>query len=85
MSTFSECWDTAALGARVTVSNGLPEPSNPDGLPWRLWRSHNFTGALTEKRPGAPRRMVFELDPSNGATVSYEIIEGLGHSFAIET
>lgn len=85
MSTFTECWDTAALGAVVTVSDGLPEPSNSEGLPWRLWRSHNFTGTLTEKKPGTPRRMVFELEPLNGATVSYEIIEGLGHTFIIGT
>lgn len=85
MSTFSECWDTAAIDTHVTVSDGMPEPSNPDGLPWRLWRSHNFTGSLKEKKPGAPRRMVFELDPVGGATVSYEIIEGLAHTFTITT
>lgn len=85
MSTFSECWDTATLSARVTVSDGMPQPSNMDGLPWRLWRSHNFTGSLVAKLDGTPRAMKFELSPANGATVSYEIVEGLGHSFTIET
>lgn len=85
MISFAECWDTAAPDMRVTVSDGMPEPTNPNGLPWRLWRSHNFTGSLKQKIAGSPRRMVFELDPTAGATVSYEIIEGLGHSFAIET
>lgn len=86
MSTFAECWDAASLDDTVQVSNGLPEPGNTAGVPWRIWRSHNFTGVLVQKSDAsAPRRMRFELAPEAGAIVSYEVYEGAGHTFTITT
>jgi len=76
---FAAAWDTLEIGDRVTVSNGLPEPSNPIGMSWKLWRSHNFEGELVERIDGDWRCMRFELDASLFARVSYSIVEGIGH------
>lgn len=69
------------LGNWVVVANGNPEPSKTGGVPWRIWRSHNFTGQLVEKIEGVPRRMVFSLPEEGGAQTSYTIVDGLGHNF----
>lgn len=81
--SFSAAFATLSIGAHVTVSNGLPEPTKVGGGPWRVWRSHNFTGELVEKIDESPRRMVFQLPKEGGALVSYTIVEGLGHGFEV--
>src|SRR3546814_8025622 len=54
---FAEAWTALTVGDTATVSDGLPEPSKPGGLPWRAWRSHNFNGTLVSKDGDhAPRR-----------------------------
>ena len=66
----------------MNVSDGTPEPSNPAGVPWRAWRSHNFTGTLAEKIDGAPRAMRFELAPNDaGNVIGYTVLEAVPHSF----
>lgn len=80
---FAAAWDAYAIGDYVAVSDGSSMPSVVGGLPWRLWRSHNFVGRLTAKEGVAPaRRMQFTLAPAHGATVGYELREETPHSFA---
>lgn len=81
---FATAWDTLAIGATVTVSDGTAPPStNTDGVPYKAWRSHNFTGTLAAKVPGDFRGMRFDLPPTeNGSVVGYIITEAAEHSFA---
>ncbi|SKB32343.1 hypothetical protein [Sphingopyxis flava] len=78
---FAEAWNALTIGDVISVSDSMPEPSKVGGLPWRAWRSHNFTGTLVAKSDAQPRRMTFELAPLDGATVRYEIVETIPHSF----
>ena len=79
--SFGAAFATFALGDSVVVANGNPEPSKSGGVPWRIWRSHNFTGTLIEKVEGVPRQMVFQLPEEGGVRTSYTIVDGLGHNF----
>lgn len=79
--SFSSAFATLAIGSSITVANGLPEPTKTDGVPWRVWRSHNFTGTLVEKISGMPRKIVFQLPPDGNVHASYTVVEGLGHNF----
>jgi hypothetical protein len=84
---FAQAWEELAIGDVVTVSNGRPCPStNRGGLPYRLWRSHNFTGVLVEMSEGeAGRTMRFELAAdASGSVVGYSVAEGGGHGFVRE-
>ncbi|HEX5183580.1 MAG TPA: hypothetical protein VFW19_10570 [Allosphingosinicella sp.] len=80
---FATAWSTFAIGAQVTVSNGLPPPSDKtDGLPYMAWRSHNFTGTLTAKLNGAFRQMSFNLAADeNGNIIGYVVAEAVTHTF----
>lgn len=81
---FADAWTAFTLGDLVTVSDGMPEPTKTGGLPWRAWRSHNFTGKLVVRSGTSnPRRMTFELPAAGGATVRYEIIETIPHNFEV--
>lgn len=81
MSDFDTIWTTGTIGDSFTVSNGQIEPSIAGSLPWRHWRSHNFTGMLVEKVEGAVRCLRFRLPPEAGATVTYEVSEAVEHTF----
>lgn len=81
--SFSAAFASIDTGTMVQVSNGLPEPSKPGGVPHRIWRSHNFTGELVDKQGGVPRRMIFRLPQDGNVRISYTIEEGLGHSFEV--
>lgn len=79
---FSECWDTVSIGTRVEVSDGTPEPTNPNGNPYKMWRSHNFVGELVEKNGSTPHRVIaFRLDPDPLATLTFAVNESTPHTF----
>jgi hypothetical protein len=78
---FAEAWDTLAIGDEVTVSNGMPRPNNFDGIPYRMWVSHNFTGTLVEKIDGEWRAMKFELPPSLAFVIAFTVQEAIPHTF----
>jgi len=82
--TFSEFWDSAEIGDTATVSDGMDEPTQETGLPHKAWRSHNFTGTLVEMINTNPRRMRFELPKQGNATISYTVVETIGHTFTVE-
>lgn len=80
---FALAWVAFNVGDNVTVSTGKPPPStNVDGVPFKTWRSNNFTGTLAEKIDGEWRKMRFELPPlSGGSVIGYVLVEGAGHTF----
>lgn len=78
---FDTAWQGQEIGNWMLVSNGEQPPSKIGGPRWRQWRSHNFIGRLVEKRDEEPRKMVFRLPRHNGALVSYDICERVGHQF----
>jgi hypothetical protein len=87
--TFEEVWNSIDLETVVTVSNGFPPPSsNTEGLPYKEWFSHNFTGTLEEKidRNGW-KYLRFEVDPTTTPVaveyLAYEVAQGPGHSFEV--
>lgn len=81
--TFDEVWDGVAIGAIVSVSNGRSAPPGGLGAPrYNLWRSHNFSGALLEKREGPPRILVI-ADAANPKAVAYEVAADVAHTFAL--
>lgn len=80
---FATAWTSFAIGGSVTVSDGMPEPSKPEGMAWRLWRSHNFTGTLVEKLGDAQRAMRFQLAAVGGVQVSYDVAEAVAHQFEV--
>jgi hypothetical protein len=84
---FEVAWDTLELGDTVAVSDGRPCLStNASSLANRIWRSHNFTGALVEKIDGPPRSLRFDLPADgNGNFVGYSTVEGFGHVFTKES
>lgn len=83
---FNTAWLTASVGDYITVSDGTLEPSKKGGPAWFMWRSHNFTGELIEKKGSAPSRlMTFELSKQDGAIVSYTIHEMSAHQFEPST
>lgn len=81
--TFEEAWEAFSLGDVVKVSNGLPPPStNTEGIPYKAWMSHNFTGTLVAKNDSEYRSMQFDKPPCPiGNVVGYIIQEGIGHAF----
>jgi hypothetical protein len=85
MMDFSQAWESANVGDYLTVSDGIAMPSLIGGMPWRCWRSHNFTGRLVDKVDGqiGRRAMRFELAPHGRASIAYTIHETGGHSFAV--
>jgi len=83
---FAAAWDAFALGDRVKVSDSTPPPStNTHGIPYRAWRSHNFTGTLIAKVDGDYRGLQIECDPETGAIIAYTVAEGLPHTFEPDT
>jgi len=81
--TFDEVWNTAPIGAAVTVSNGRPSPAGGLGAPrYNQWRSHNFSGELLEKIDGAPRVLRIS-DAGNPKTVAYDVCEDVPHTFEL--
>lgn len=78
---FAAAWDAFGLGDEITVSDGAAQPSNPDGIPYKAWRSHNFTGHLVEKIDGEYRAMKIELAPEGGAVIAYTVQEAVPHTF----
>jgi hypothetical protein len=87
--TFDEMFEAVEIGASVKVSNGLPPPTNIQGLPYKAWRSHNFAGVLIEKIDGEYRSARFEMScpllapDAVGYAVQFTISEGYGHAFTI--
>ncbi|MES2903275.1 MAG: hypothetical protein V4696_03740 [Pseudomonadota bacterium] len=87
---FETAWTELAIDDRVAVSNGQPPPSaNQEGIPYKAWKSHNFTGELQEKKTVLGwRYMVFKLDdddsPDEVDLMCYTVSEGAGHSFVVE-
>ena len=79
--SFGATFASVEIGQEVIVSNGNPEPTKIGGVPWRIWRSHNFTGTLIEKVEGVPRQMVIQLPEEGGVRTSYTIVDGRGHNF----
>lgn len=79
--TFEELWQDAPIGARVRVSNGMPEPAG--GFARALWRSHNHEGEFVDKLSGPPRSVRITLDKVGGARVSYDVSESVEHSFEV--
>lgn len=81
---FATFFDSAPGDQQITVSDGSIEPSNPNGLPHKMWRSHNFTGKLVDIEDSSPRRLRFELPKQGNAIISYTIVEGVGHNFEVQ-
>jgi hypothetical protein len=82
MMDFATAWDAFEVGDAVEVSNGVPEPAGLlDSLEHRIWRSHNFTGAIAERVFGPPRAIVISFSTETGAEIGFSIVEGEGHSF----
>lgn len=79
--TFEEIWQNTPLGTRLRVTDGKPEPSGQEGLPWRLWRSHNFDGEFVDKIAGPPRALQIRLDESGGSQIAYTVSETVEHEF----
>lgn len=78
---FAEAWETLAIGARVRVSDGTPQP--PEGRRFFMWRSHNFEGSFVDRVPGPPRGLLIAMDAADGARVSYTVSEAHPHSFEL--
>lgn len=83
MMDFAIAWKKVQIGQRVRVSNGLPEPSKPDGRPHAIWRSHNHEGEVVEKIDGAFRAIRVQLDEHEGAQVAYDVSEMSGDKFEL--
>lgn len=83
MMDFDTAWASLTIGDTVTVSNSDPEPmARPDSMAMKVWRSHNFTGALVEKIDGAPRLLRFDLPADAQANViGFAIAEDVPHDF----
>lgn len=80
---FDEAWESAEIGAIVSVSDGRAAP--PGGLGsmrYNLWRSHNFSGALMEKIDGPPRVLRI-ADAANPKAVAYDVSEAAAHVFSV--
>src|SRR6478609_8419930 len=60
-------------GMEVVVSDGKPEPDEHMSLPWRQWKSHNFTGTVL-----AVRETEADIDDGNGTT--WTISRTIGHT-----
>jgi hypothetical protein len=83
---FAAAWDAFAIGDRVKVSDGTPPPStNTNGMPYRAWRSHNFTGTLIAKIDGEYRGLQIQCAPDGDATIAFTVAEGLPHTFEPDT
>ena len=83
---FEQAWNSLAVGDVVKVSDGTPPPStNTEGLPFRLWRSHNFVGELEEKIGDGWRQMRFRLhedaSPEEVEYLAYTIADGSPETF----
>lgn len=81
---FSDVWNEIAIGTVLSVSDGRPPPStNTSGVPYKAWKSHNFTGILKEKVEQEDWRYLrFELEPDkNGNIIGFTLAEGIGHFF----
>lgn len=82
--TFDDVYESVAVGAVVSVSNGAPKPPERARLRYACWRSHNFSGALLEKLAPpdqAARALVIEAANEPGLKLAYTIVEGAGHTF----
>lgn len=86
---FNEVWDNVVEGETITVSDGTPPPSsNTQGVPYKAWKSHNFTGILEAKiSKNNWRYLRLEVTntstPSEVSYLAYEIAEGGNHRFEI--
>ena len=80
---FAQAWDILSIGDLVAVANGKPPPSaNTEGVPYKAWRSHNFTGALVEKIDGPFRAMRFELPADElGTVIGFTVQDAVPHTF----
>jgi hypothetical protein len=88
--TFDDIWNGTELETVVAVNNGKPPPStNVEGIPYKAWKSHNFTGTLEEKveRDGW-QYLRFEVltseTPDQVAYLAYEIPKGGSHTFEVQ-
>jgi hypothetical protein len=82
---FAQAWETLSIGDQVAVSNGKPPPSaNTEGVPYKAWRSHNFTGELVEKIDGPFRAMRFDLPVDEAGTIiGFTVLEAIAHSYEL--
>lgn len=84
--TFDEFWTAANLGDALSVRDGTPSPSNVEGNPYKMWKSHNFDGILREKvTADGWRYLRIEVDPDETPEevefLAYDVAEGIGHTF----
>jgi hypothetical protein len=76
---FAEAWDTFAVGDSVKVSDGTPPPNGK--IRFNMWRSHNFTGVITDKIPGDWRAMQIEVHQEDIPLLAYRVEEYVDHNF----
>jgi hypothetical protein len=87
--TFEDIWNDIELETVIAVSNGRPPPStNIEGIPYKAWKSHNFTGTLEEKiERNNWRYLRFEVLNNETSDqviyLAYEIPEGGLHTFTL--
>lgn len=84
--TFDDVFAETPIGAVLAVSNGQPKPPAKQALKLKVWASHNFSGPLQAKLGATderPRRLKIGAVDEPGLSVSFEIAEGLGHSFTL--
>lgn len=85
---FSTAWNLP-IGTRLKVSNGVPPPStNKEGMPYRVWRSHNFVGTLEEKiNFEGWRSLKIALDNNDTPDIveylAYSVQEDVFHTFEL--
>lgn len=75
---FPTAWKLAALGAKLAVSDGSPEPPR-DSLEWPRWRATNFVGEVVEKNAG---ELVVRLPTTAEGSPVFVLRDGLEASFA---
>lgn len=78
MISFQGAMATFEIDESIVVSNGDPEPSEPQTVSWWAWRSHNFVGKLKAKTEDS---LTFEYSPAEGDLVYYTVPDSPAYVF----